>query len=238
LRLRGSRLITGETGYSLGKPVNSPQLKADPHLSASTARLNLPLKHALKPAETEDQHPEFPVNSPDKPVNSPGKPVNHPESPVNPPEAGDQHPESPVYSPGKPVNSAEKPVNSPQSPVNSPESALSTTTTTTKSNHKEKVVVEKGDTGFYDENRRFFWDIGITSNLHTDLIASQLAPDLIRLEWQKLLDKDKPWPGLLIKILSNLPPPAHPRDCDCPECQGRRLERDRRLRQRYAEWET
>jgi hypothetical protein len=186
------------------------------------------------------------------PVKSPGKPVNSPQSPpdphlstaspqpgknpLNPAQTVDQSPQFPVKSPLNPVNQPVNPVKRPVNPVNKPDPCLSYLLTQSKQGEDSKQ--ETGKTGFLTENLKFFEEIGVVRNPKTTHLAQRIPPATVRLEWQKLLDKDKAWPGLLVKTLSSLPPPAHPRDCDCPACLAKRLERDRRLRQRYAEWEA
>jgi hypothetical protein len=109
---------------------------------------------------------------------------------------------------------------SPQNPLLKAESGVLITTTT---NNKESVVVEvlSGKSAFYSENLRFFEEIGITSNPQTEFIADHVEPRVMRAEWKKLSDKGKPWPGLLIKILSSRP----------------KRKTDAELRRRYGQWD-
>jgi len=114
--------------------------------------------------------------------------------------------------------------NSPEIPVNSPESVLSTTTINSH-DEEELVIVETGKTGFFSGNLALFEEIGITLNPQTDFIARNIDPTVTRVEWQKLLDKGKPWPGLLIKILTH---PPHPKS---------KAQTDADLRARYGQWD-
>lgn len=116
----------------------------------------------------------------------------------------------------------------PVNPVNSTENQplINTTTINNLSNHlKVEEVINKHDSGFYADNLAFYSEIGITLNSHTEFIANHIDPKTVKEEWHKLVLKNKPWPGLLIRILTNLPKPKS------------KEEREREERRRYAtEW--
>jgi hypothetical protein len=137
-----------------------------------------------------------------------------------------------------PAKTAQKSPKSAHRPRHSAQTGLSITTT--ESNQTEVVVKEIPKSApipdDYHQNRAFFAEIGILPNPQTESLARNLSPALLRAEWQKLQDRDKPWPGLLINILANRPPPPHPHDCVCPACLERKAEFDRQQRQRYAKW--
>lgn len=110
-----------------------------------------------------------------------------------------------------------------QIPHNSAESAplINTTTISTDS---VAVEVLSGKSAFFGENLDLFTDIGITLNSQTRFIADHIQPQVIRAEWQKLKDKGKPWPGLLIRILTSSPKPKT------------QEQRDAEARKRYASY--
>ena len=132
-----------------------------------------------------------------------------------------------------PVEALKNPLSPLEYPENSP---FLLTYTQTKREELSKKESQK--IGFSDENFRFFEQIGVLVNRRTEFLARQVHPQVMRAEWKKLQDKNKAWPGLLIKTLASLPLPAHPRSCACPACLARLAERDRQQRRRYAQWNT
>lgn len=119
----------------------------------------------------------------------------------------------------------------PENPVNSPESCLSTTINNTQQ-LKELIVEESGKSGFFSVNRRFFESIGVTQNQTTDFIAEHIDPCTVYDEWEKLKAKNKAWPGLLIKILTQRPKPLTDAD---REAQIKA--RDQERRRRYSQYD-
>jgi hypothetical protein len=122
----------------------------------------------------------------------------------------------------------EKPSLIPDSPVlkdgNLP---LINTTTTTKDSAVVEVLTPK--TVFYAGNLRLFEEIGIDLTPQTEFIANHVDPETTRAEWRKLSDKGKPWPGLLIKILSSRPRRTKEQQLAAEQAEARR---------RYAQWDS
>lgn len=102
---------------------------------------------------------------------------------------------------------------------------LSTTTTTNNINQEVVVVSNSGNSVFENGNLEIFDEIGITLNDQTRYIASHVDPKTTRAEWEKLVEKGKAWPGLLIKILSSKPK------------QKSQEEREQEIRRKYAKWD-
>jgi hypothetical protein len=121
----------------------------------------------------------------------------------------------------------------PVKPDHSPVSDLLKTITTT---HPDSKVVEvindrrsNAKSGrisdFYAENLQTFAEIGISLNPQTEFIAQHIDPATVRAVWQKLVDRGKPWPGLLIRILTSMPRPKS------------KAEHEAEVRHRYAAYD-
>lgn len=166
-------------------------------------------------------------NSVDNPVdNSAPSPSALPVRPL----AEDHTPQTSGDHPGEALKNPPNPL---EYPENSP-----FLLTYTQTKREELSKKESPKTGFSAENFRFFEQIGVLLNRRTEFLARQVHPQVMRAEWKKLQDKNKAWPGLLIKTLASLPLPAHPRSCACPACLAHLAERDRQQRRRYAQWNT
>lgn len=85
-------------------------------------------------------------------------------------------------------------------------------------------VINGANSVFENGNWKIFDEIGILPNAQTNYIASHVDPAVTQAEWDKLCAKNKPWPGLLIKILSQ------PRRAPKPKEEIERAER-----RKYAE---
>jgi predicted transcriptional regulator len=137
---------------------------------------------------------------------------------------------NPLFAAHNPPYLAKDPLNSAENPPNLANYGRLINTTTTSDAPEEVVVgINSAKSAFFGENLDFFEEIGITLNPQTEFLANHVEPDKFRREWEKLIDKGKPWPGLLIRILTHRPRPRN---------DSERSEADRRRRQRYAQWDT
>jgi hypothetical protein len=122
----------------------------------------------------------------------------------------------------------------PDKPVKYPDSSLSITINNpiVEEGEEEKETGKTGfsKSGFSEQNWAFFDKIGVIHNHATEFVASRIHPETVRAEWQKLIDKDKAWPGLLVTILTHTKQ-CHPKSCECEDCR-------KSTYKRYAEWDS
>lgn len=121
-----------------------------------------------------------------------------------------------------------------ENPVNSPDSELSFSTNLT--HHRGSRAIKSpeigdssGNRGDWEQNWQLFEQIGVLHNQRSEQLAAQLPNRLVLQEWHKLQALGKPWPGLLIKILTEILR-KHPASCCCEACA-------RKLRQRYGAYD-
>lgn len=123
-----------------------------------------------------------------------------------PPITAAAKPQKPSARTQKRADTTRKPLRGTENTIHAPDSYLPNNPQQNIS--KEERINKPG----FNQNLAFFQKVGIERNHLSDRLAAKFPPQVIQAQWQALVDKGKPWPGLLIKILSKLPEPVSEAD--------------------------